>query len=187
MTIKEMCEYSNIEYNKDHPKRSLQKLKQLYLIEQIDARQYNIIRELTEDEIISCGKFGKYFHINENIKHDSGIYKIQLNNDVYIGQTCDFYKRFKQHYYLIKTNNTASKTYELLHNGGVMEVLEIVTDKKERFIREAYWSQYYLSIGYNVLNSFNVLYHKKNKNKHIVIKKENYNKAIELLKRENLL
>lgn len=61
MTIKEMCEYSNIEYNKDHPKRSLQKLKQLYLIEQIDARQYNIIRELTEDEIISCGKFGKYF------------------------------------------------------------------------------------------------------------------------------
>ena len=42
-----------------------------------------------------------------------------------------------------------------------MEVLEIVTDKKERFIRETYWSQYYLSIGYNVLNSFNVLYHKK--------------------------
>ena len=68
-----------------------------------------------------------------------------------------------------------------------MEVLEIVTNKKERFIRETYWSQYYLSIGYNVLNSFNVLYHKKNKNKHIVIKKENYNKAIELLKRENLL
>ena len=30
MTIKEMCEYSNIEYNKDHPKRSLNKLCQIY-------------------------------------------------------------------------------------------------------------------------------------------------------------
>ena len=53
-----------------------------------------------------------------------------------------------------------------------MEVLEIVTDKKERFIRETYWSQYYLSIGYNVLNSFNVLYHKKIKTNILSLKKK---------------
>ena len=59
MTIKEMCEYSNIEYNKDHPKRSLNKLCQIYEIEKIDARNYNIIRELSEEEKVKCRKITK--------------------------------------------------------------------------------------------------------------------------------
>ena len=31
-------------------------------------------------------------------KHKGGIYKIQLDNKIYIGETKDFYERFRQHW-----------------------------------------------------------------------------------------
>ena len=47
MTIKEMCEYSNIEYNKDHPKRSLNKLCQIYEIEKLGIKGKKIVANYT--------------------------------------------------------------------------------------------------------------------------------------------
>ena len=56
MKIKELCELCDIEYDKKNPKRSLNKVKQKYAIEEIKPHDYNIIRELTKDEQITGHK-----------------------------------------------------------------------------------------------------------------------------------
>lgn len=56
MNIKELCEISNIEYNKNHPSYSLNKLKQIYLLEQTGKRDYEIVRNLTKEEQITGKK-----------------------------------------------------------------------------------------------------------------------------------
>ena len=56
MNIKELCEQTNIEYNKNHPSYSLNKIKQNYLLEEVGRRDYNIVRKLTKDEQIKGQK-----------------------------------------------------------------------------------------------------------------------------------
>ena len=59
MKIKELCEMSGVEYNIKNPKRSLNKLKQLYILEQTGKNDYKIIRNLSEDEQILSRKITK--------------------------------------------------------------------------------------------------------------------------------
>lgn len=49
-------------------------------------------KEATRDDI---------FKVDEQYKDASGIYKIQLENEVYIGQTSNFWNRFYSHYRII--------------------------------------------------------------------------------------
>lgn len=58
MKLKELCEINNIEYNKEHPKRSLEKLQKIYVLEK-NGRDYNIVRELSADEQIQISKLTK--------------------------------------------------------------------------------------------------------------------------------
>ncbi len=60
MKLKELCEQCNIPYNKEHPKRSLQKLEQVYIINK-QGRDYTIVRELTDIEKLAFNsKFSDY-------------------------------------------------------------------------------------------------------------------------------
>ena len=51
MKIRELCNKLGYEYDPNHSKRCLAKIKKDYLIEQVGQKNnYNIIRELTLDE-----------------------------------------------------------------------------------------------------------------------------------------
>lgn len=185
MKLKELCEICDIEYNKSHPKRSLNKIKQKYIIEEINFRDYKIIGKLIKNQKIKSNKY-KQFQIDDVDSNKAGIYKIELDDTIYIGQTNNFYKRFIYHY---GGHNDNINVTNMLKNNGVMTIIELENDKKLRLEKEAKWSYYYLNKGYNVINNFNVLYNKnkvKNSFKIIKIYKEDYDKALELLKNNNI-
>lgn len=56
MNIKELCNIFNIEYNANHPSYSLNKIKQIYLLEEVGKRDYEIVRKLTKEEQITGKK-----------------------------------------------------------------------------------------------------------------------------------
>ena len=66
---------------------------------------------------------------------DIGVYRIinHKTNEVYIGSTISsFIKRFRQHY----RRGQMQHTYDLLHNGGEFEILEIMNGQIEEKIRQ---------------------------------------------------
>lgn len=190
MKLKELCEELGYKYDKKNPKRSLEEIKKDYKIGKSNNKKYDyyIINELTNSEKkLNHTNFRKYSYMfNSPYEYidKGGVYKIQLNNDIYIGQTNNFYNRLSQH----KTNSFNLKTKILLDNGGCMEVIELSDSKLERLEKETYWTNYYKKLGFNILNDETVLYHNKNKKfKNIKIESKNYNIAIKLLKKEGLL
>ena len=101
------------------------------------------------------------FKIEERYKCASGIYKIQLENEVYIGQTSNFWNRFYSHYRTIDTNPPYQSI--LIRFGGTFEILEIEKDREQRLIKERKYVEKYILEGYEVINSTKVLYNGTNK------------------------
>lgn len=66
MKLKELCELCKIEYDKSHPKRSLNKIKQKYVIEEIRPYDYEIVRNLTKEEQITGRKLTQCKTLLEN-------------------------------------------------------------------------------------------------------------------------
>lgn len=66
MKLKELCELCDFEYDKKNPKRSLNKVKQKYVIEETRPYDYNIIRELTKEEQITGRKLTQCKQLLEN-------------------------------------------------------------------------------------------------------------------------
>ena len=56
MNIKELCEIAQVEYNSNHPSYSLNKIRQIYLLEEVGKRDYRIVRKLTKQEQITGKK-----------------------------------------------------------------------------------------------------------------------------------
>ena len=56
MNIKELCEVAQVDYNSNHPSYSLNKIKQIYLLEEVGKRDYKIVRKLTKQEQITGKK-----------------------------------------------------------------------------------------------------------------------------------
>lgn len=77
MKIRELCESVGIEYDNKNPKRSLNKLKQLYVLEQVGKRDYNIVRDLTEDEQI----IGKKLTNCQKLLEDVICVQLSLSDD----------------------------------------------------------------------------------------------------------
>lgn len=133
------------------------------------------------------------FIVDAENKHKSGIYKIQLNNIIYIGQTIDFKNRYTQHY----TNPTGfcKNTQKLLKQGATFSIIEIVEDKEERLKKELEYIEKYSNdenyICINEKNNYNKLNKKKKaikqKYKKIRIKEEDYDKAISILKAQGVI
>ena len=67
------------------------------------------------------------YNVDAKYNHAKGVYKIQLDNDVYIGSTImGFRKRYIDH--SENYQNMMDHTQRLLQNGGVFEILWIAPD-----------------------------------------------------------
>ena len=198
LNYRELTNFLELPYLRGNSKdKQLNELSKICKIEKNKTRY-----KITEiyDEIIDGNKrkshFSELTNISKKDEHKAGIYKIQLDNDIYIGQTNDFKRRFYQHYYgqNIRYKGFGADTEKLLRNGGSFEVLEFEDNIEQRLLKENYWVQYYSQNGYNILNTEKLLSNKnsrkkrnKPKTKCIKVLTKNYNEAIQLLKDKGLL
>ena len=165
MKLRQLCDNLEIKYNEKNPKLSLNKIKKDYLVEQNgNKKDYFIIRQLTDEEKILNTKLIPYknqFHVISDIKNKSGVYKIELKEEkkIYIGQTNNFYNRFCRHC----NPSTYSLAKDIIKQGAIFSVIELEDDRRERFIKESYWSEYYKNKGYELLNDERVLFKFKDK------------------------
>lgn len=77
MKIKELCEIADIDFNPKHPAYSLNKLRQIYLIEQTGKKDYEIVRELTKQEQIA----GRKLTQSRKLLEDSIYVQLSLSDD----------------------------------------------------------------------------------------------------------
>lgn len=198
LNYRELTNFLELPYLRGYSKdKQLSELSKICKIEK-NKTKYKITE--IYDEIIDDNKrkshFSELTNISKEDEHKSGIYKIQLDNDIYIGQTNDFKRRFYQHYYgqNIRYKGFGADTEKLLKNGGSFEVLEFEDNAEQRLLKENYLVQYYNQNGYNILNTEKLLSNKnsrqkrnKPKTKCIKVLSKNYNEAIQLLKDKGLL
>ena len=198
LSYRELTNFLELPYLRGNSKdKQLSELSKICKIEK-DKTKYKITE--IYDEIIDDNRrkshFSELTNISKEDEHKSGVYKIQLDNDIYIGQTNDFKRRFYQHYYgqNIRYKGFGTDTEKLLRNGGSFEVLEFEDNVEQRLLKENYWVQYYSQNGYNILNTEKLLSNKnsrqkrnKSKTKCIKVLAKNYNEAIQLLKDKGLL
>jgi hypothetical protein len=171
LTYKEFCKITNLPYLNGKAKvLQLNKVRQYVYLEQINRKI--IIKDIrTEEEIeqynnkkyyntlnkISNKKDYNNFLVNYKDADKSGIYKIQLNNIIYIGQTVKFKERYKHHYL---SNEQTSK---LLKNGAIFEILELEDDKDLRLQKEQeYIKQYCEDDNYICINYIGTVNQVKN-------------------------
>ena len=198
LNYRELTNFLELPYLRGNSKdKQLNELSKICKIEKNKTRY-----KITEiyDEIIDDNRrkshFSELTNISKEDEHKYGVYKIQLDNDIYIGQTNDFKRRFYQHYYgqNIRYKGFGTDTEKLLRNGGSFEVLEFEDNIEQRLLKENYWVQYYSQNGYNILNTEKLLSNKNSRQKrnkpntkYIKVLAKNYNEAIQLLKDKGLL
>ena len=121
-----------------------------------------------------------------------GVYKIQLNDTVYIGSTIASFKtRYRQH---CIDNDVIPYTHDLLEKGATFDILWIAdkNNTEENIIMKEYnYIKEYINQGYDVLNTHVPIILSENRPviskkkkptyKNIKINKEDYEKAIALL------
>ena len=198
LNYRELTNFLELPYLRGYSKdKQLNELSKICKIEKNKTR-YKIteIYDKIIDENRRKSHFSELTNISKEDEHKAGIYKIQLDNDIYIGQTNDFKRRFYQHYYgqNIRYKGFGADTEKLLRNGGSFEVLEFEDNVEQRLLKENYWVQYYSQNGYNILNTEKLLSNKnsrqkrnKHNTKYIKVLAKNYNEAIQLLKDKGLL
>lgn len=125
------------------------------------------------------------FKINEENAYEEGIYKIQLDKDVYVGQTNNFVRRYRQHKVGVK-GEVQTLAHRLIKNGATFEMLEIEKDTKQRLIKEAKYVNKYINDGYNVLNSTKVLFNNKSAIESISFNSSDLDKITKLLLDNNI-
>lgn len=125
-----------------------------------------------------------------------GVYKIQLDNKVYIGSTVvGFRARFQQH----KGKKNTLQTREMLKNGAEFTILEKCNGMTEPEVRniENEWIKYYYYKEEYVLVNEREAYSFKNgcskkkkppkpKYKHLKVREEDYEELIRLIEENNL-
>lgn len=134
----------------------------------------------------------KNFNVDYSKRNNKGIYYIIKDNDIYIGSTVDFRKRFIQHW------NGESKemkhTYNLLHSGGTFNILYDMTDIEDieliRMVENEYIQYFKAQTDFNVINHVDGATWKgknyKQKYKNIKIKIEDYKLALKILKEQGI-
>lgn len=136
------------------------------------------------------------FKVDRKDWNSIGVYTITLDNNIYIGSTiAGFRDRFRRHN--SREWNTTPHTTDMLENGATFQILWKSDVKDEEYIRykeNQYIKQYRKSKTWKLVNTneaWNKYEHNKPKNKHsmryIKIEKNNYDKAIKLLKQNNLI
>ena len=132
------------------------------------------------------------FLIPREDENKIGIYKIVLDDNIYIGSTIDgFRNRFRNHNN--EYSNNIPFTFDMLNDGATFEIIEICEGLQEsqiRNIENKYIQQYREDKDWNLINSNDAWsYAKKQKFKTIKIqvKEEDYDKVLEFLKENNLI
>lgn len=143
------------------------------------------------------GKYREYknFNIIEDDFNRIGIYKITLNNDIYIGSTIkSFRKRFQEHN--VGSDKFMQHTYEILQNGGVFEILYNMTGIDDepliRMTEDMFIKEFLMNTNWNVINrknDANSYTEKKDKEKLIKfkVKESEYYDVIQMLVEKNLI
>ena len=119
-----------------------------------------IIKEVYETPLPIMDKRKEYkefpqFDVEQDKFHNTGIYMIKLDNQVYIGSTTrGFRQRFKEH--LNGVLDYMKHTKELLNNGGEFFILHDMTDIEDieliRQVEEEYILFYTHETDYDVVN-----------------------------------
>ena len=138
--------------------RNISKISYEYELE-INNKYYKILNKLP---IPKYEQIDERFCISYDNKNMAGVYIIQKENDVYIGQTNNFYRRFLVH--RGGYNKTSENTKILLENCATFKALEFEEDIEKRFIAEAFHTKKYINDGFNVISSEKYLYKGTNKN-----------------------
>lgn len=134
--------------------------------------------------------------IEEQYYESIGVYKIVLNNEIYIGSTISGFKnRFLSHRGI---GNRLKTRKMLLEQGATFEILQICDDMSENEIRhiEQQWiEEYRNNPDWEVINIDDHVkikgeQHGKSQNipdnKMIRVKREDYDRALEILEREGI-
>lgn len=196
LNYKQLCEKLEIPVLSGSSKvKQIKEINTICKYEKI-GRKYKIIKIYEEplEYFDNRKKKGRDDLLNISIedKYKSGVYKIQLNNIIYIGQTSNFSHRFYQH--ANNSNGFCKNTQKLLKQGAIFSIIEIVEDKEERINKELeYIEKYSNNENYICINEKNN-YNKPNKNKKVAkqkykkikIKEEDYGKIIDFLNKENI-
>ena len=188
--LKELNRYC--EYHKEGNKFIIDTIYDIPL-EKEDKRQYAI-----------HSKYKKEFNIDHKLKYHKGIYYIiDKYMNLYIGSTISsFRKRFNSHITRkYKNSNNRLKTYDLLHNNnGTFNILydmNNIEDKELiRMVEQEYIKYFKDNYKYNVINVFNTTsintkgYKNirliKKKYKTVKILEDDYIKALDILKQNNI-
>lgn len=162
-SYRSLCSFLDEEIKAGNSKKSQIKEWERFFKFHKDGNKFIIDEVYNEPKEKEDGRKGRisstYYNISSfNVpyeqKNNHGIYKIVLDNSIYIGSTINnFRKRFLQHY---KYNKDMPETRELLENGGVFEVIHDMTNiTDELLIRmlEEEFIKYYMELeDYIVVN-----------------------------------
>ena len=143
-------------------------------------------------------KVFREFDVDKEIESNGGVYIIQLKDEIYIGSTNNFRRRFRQHH--VKCNNLSPNVRDLINRGGVFSVLHDMTDIEDvellRMVEYEYIKYFRDSGKFTMLNgkdpiSFDKYYklnkrEKKQKYIRFKIKEEDWDKVAEFLKDNNI-
>lgn len=137
---------------------------QKFVIEEVFLQQ----KEFIDGRTLKRKEFNQY-KIPKEYDKSVGIYKITLDNKIYIGSTADcFRRRFTQH--MSKSNQLVTKN--MLEKGATFEILQICDGMKENEIRiiEQQWiEEYRNNPEWKVVNDHNAFV-KKEESKYKTLK-----------------
>ena len=184
----------------EEPKKGGSKTKQMKAIESLykveqKGRKYILIEKYDtpkeiEDNRGKAKKDYPQYVIEDKYDKSIGVYKITLDNQIYIGSTVvGFRERFISH--ISKFNTLPTK--KMLDNGATFEILQIcdgMTENEIRHIEDTWIEEYRSNPKWEVVNELkNVAIkgeHRDNKPKckytKVKINKNELDKTIELLK-----
>ena len=161
-------------------------LGQQYVIERRKSK-FLVVREKTPQEIEDeLFERRDGFMIYEEDQNRSGVYKIQYENKIYIGETINLRNRFRSH--MCNYGNMCSKTQELLLLGGSFSVI-CFTDNlttEQRKAKELEYIKKYCEDGLLECININLVkrkYTKKQTKTTIKVPAQQYDSAIEILKK----
>ena len=195
---KELCRYLEWNTTTGNAKKSQFKDLERYCKYHKEGQKI-VVDEVFETPLPSNSQSGRptsiisEFCIDEDKFNNGGVYIIQLGNEIYIGSTVNFRQRFNAH--RSKSNTKLPQTKDLIERGGQMSILHDMTDiEDEELLRmvEYEYIKYFRDSGkFTVLNdkdpiSFDKYYRKKQKYIRFKIEENDYDKVVEILKREGV-
>lgn len=180
----------NIEINNQLEQKLLNKGYAFISKEKIGRNNYYIVEKIGEPK----KKFPQFLP-NEEYNNSIGIYKIVLDNKIYIGSTVSGFRyRFLSH----KNKGNKLETRQLLEQGAVFDIIQVCDGMEESEIRqiENEWiEEFRNNPDWIVINQVDHVrikgeQHGKSQNipdnKIIRVKREDYDSALEILEREGI-